>query len=288
MGRQVVQNRNSADPLAAFRLRHSRFFLVVLLAAVAFLCAACSEQHAPEPPRAPVTPLLRPPLTPIFDDIERRTFNYFWETADPETGLIPDRYPYTEPFSSIAAIGFGLTAYGIGVERGYVTRDEAIERTLVTLRFLEGAPQGSRAAGMAGYHGFFYHFIDLKTGARFADWVELSSVDTALLLGGVLFSQSYFDQNDAKEKEIRHLADTIYRRVEWPWMQARPPLISMGWMPKQGYIPYDWQGYNEGMLIYVLALGSPTQRIGADAWTAWTKSYQRAWGTFQQQEYLSF
>ncbi len=212
----------------------------------------------------------------------------FWETADPETGLIPDRYPYTEPFSSIAAIGFGLTAYGIGVERGYVTRDEAIERTLVTLRFLEGAPQGSRAAGMAGYHGFFYHFIDLKTGARFADWVELSSVDTALLLGGVLFSQSYFDQNDAKEKEIRHLADTIYRRVEWPWMQARPPLISMGWMPKQGYIPYDWQGYNEGMLIYVLALGSPTQAIGNDAWTAWTQSYERAWGTFQEQEYLGF
>jgi hypothetical protein len=91
-----------------------------------------------------------------------------------------------------------------------------------------------------------------------------------------------------KEKEIRRLADTIYRRVEWPWMQVRAPLISMGWMPKQGYIPYDWQGYNEGMLIYVLALGSPTQAIGTDAWTAWTKSYERAWGTFQEQEYLGF
>jgi hypothetical protein len=218
MGRRAIQNRKSSDPVVSARLRNSRFLGVVVLAAVVLLHAACSQQHEPETPRAPVTPLLRPPLTPIFDDIEHRTFNYFWETADPETGLVPDRYPYTEPFSSIAAIGFALTAYGIGVERGYITRDEAIERTLMTLRFLEGAPQGSRVNGMAGYHGFFYHFLDLKTGARFADWVELSSVDTALLLAGVLFSQSYFDRNTPSEKEIRHLADTLYRRVEWPWM----------------------------------------------------------------------
>jgi len=225
----------------------------------ALVAIGCRHSDTEQPaPRAQVTPLLRPPLTPMFDDLERRTFNYFWETANPDNGLVPDRYPYTEPFASVAAIGFGLTAYGIGVERGYITRDQAIERTLLTLRFLEGAPQGSRAEGMAGYHGFFYHFIDLKTGARYKDWVELSSVDTALMLGGVLFSQSYFDQDTPDEKEIRRLADTIYRRVEWPWMQVRAPLISMGWMPKQGYIPYDWQGYNEGMLLYVLALGSPT------------------------------
>jgi hypothetical protein len=261
--------------------------IAVFLAVVVLVYAACSHRE-PEPPRAPVTPLLRPPLTPLFDDIERRTFDYFWETANPDTGLIPDRYPYTEPFSSVAAIGFGLTAYGIGAERGYITREEAVQRTLTTLRFLEGAPQGSRNVGMTGYHGFFYHFLDLNSGARYADWVELSSVDTALLLGGVLFAQSYYDQNTADEAEIRRLADTIYRRVEWPWMQVRAPLIAMGWYPKRGYIPYDWQGYNEGMLIYVLALGSPTQGIGTDAWTAWTKSYERAWGTFQQQEYLSF
>jgi hypothetical protein len=240
------------------------------------------------PPHAAVTPLLRPPLTPVFDDVEKRTFDYFWETADPDSGLIPDRYPYTEPLASIAATGFGLTAYGIGVERGYITRDQARQRTLLTLRFLEGAPQGSRAKGMSGYHGFFYHFLDLKTGARYADWAELSSVDTALLLGGVLFSQSYFDQNNPDEVEIRHVADTIYKRVEWPWMEPRSPLITMGWMPKEGYIPYDWRGYNEGMLIYVLALGSPTQGIAADSWNAWTSSYARTWGNFGGQEYLGF
>jgi hypothetical protein len=244
--------------------------------------------NAPPEQHAAVTPLLRPPLTPLFDDLEHRTFNYFWETANPDNGLIPDRYPYTEPFSSIAAVGFGLTAYGIGVERGYITREQARARTLLTLRFLEGAPQGARAQGMSGYHGFFYHFLDLKTGARYADWVELSSVDTTLLLGGVLFAQSYFDQDNHDEAEIRHLADTIYRRVDWSWMQARSPLIAMGWVPGQGYIPYDWRGYNEGMLIYVLAMGAPTQAVGSDAWTAWTSSYERTWGAFEGQEYLGF
>jgi hypothetical protein len=257
-----------------------------LASLLAFGIVACQRQA--EPPRATVTPLLRPALTPLFDDLERRTFDYFWDTAVPESGLVPDRYPYTEPFSSIAAIGFGLTAYGIGAEKKYITRDQAVQRVLLTLRYLEGLPQGSRKEGMAGYRGFYYHFLDLKSGARYADWVELSSVDTALLLGGVLFSQSYFDRDTPQEREIRSLADTIYRRVEWPWMQVRAPLISMGWYPEHGYLPYDWEGYNEGMLVYILALGSPTQAVGDDAWSAWTKSYSRAWGTFENQEYLGF
>ena len=258
---------------------------MILAALLAVLGVA---RHHEDTTRAVVTPLLRPQLTPLFDDLEKRTFDYFWDTAMPDNGLIPDRYPYSEPFSSVAAIGFGLTAYGIGVERGYVTREQAVQRVLLTLRFLEGLPQGSRAEGMAGYRGFYYHFLNLKSGARYADWVELSSVDTALLLGGVLFTQSYFDQKTPEEREIRHLADTIYRRVEWPWMQARPPLIAMGWYPGQGYLPYDWEGYNEGMLVYILALGSPTQGVGADAWDAWTKTYPRSWGTFEGQEYLGF
>jgi len=280
--------RSQTIRLVSFRLSEPASRIAVLFLALAVLALGACHREEPAPPRATVTPLLRPPLTPLFDDLEKRTFDYFWDTADPDNGLIPDRYPFTEPFSSIAAIGFGLTAYGIGVERGYITREQAAQRTLLTLRTLEGLPQGSRNDGMAGYRGFYYHFLNMQTGARFADWVELSSVDTSLLLGGVLFAQSYFDQDGADETEIRHLADTIYRRVEWPWMQARAPLIAMGWYPKQGYIPYDWEGYNEGMLVYILALGSPTQAVGTDAWTAWTKSYTRAWGTFQEQEYLGF
>ena len=270
------------------RPRHVNVFIgLFLLVAVALGVYGCHHEQAAAP-QPQVSPLLAPPLTPVFDDLERRTFDYFWQTANPDNGLVPDRYPYTEPFSSVAAVGFGLTAYGIGVERGYITREQARERVLLTLRFLESAPQGGRADGMTGYHGFFYHFLDLHSGARYANWVELSSVDTTLLLGGVLFCQSYFDADNAEEAEIRKLADTIYKRVEWPWMQARPPLISMGWVPKQGYLPYDWTGYNEGMLVYVLALGSPTEGVGTNAWTAWTSTYTRTWGKFEGQEYLGF
>ena len=269
-------------------IRKRRVVAAIVLATALAATGFVSHQHEAEPPAPPVTPLLQPPLTPLFDDLEQRTFNFFWDTAMPDNGLIPDRYPYTEPFSSIAGIGFGLTAYGIGVERGYITRDQAIDRVLLTLRYLEGLPQGAGADGMAGYHGFYYHFLNLKSGARYADWVELSSVDTALLMAGVLFTQSYFDRPTTKEREIRQLADTLYRRVQWPWMQVRPPLIAMGWYPQEGYLPYDWEGYNEGMLVYILALGSPTEGVGDNAWTAWTKTYERSWGTFEHEQYLGF
>jgi hypothetical protein len=223
----------------------------------------------------------------MVDDLEKRTFQWFWDSADPKTGLVPDHYP-TESFASIAAVGFGLTAYGVGAERGYITREQAIERTLTTLRFLHDAPQGDSEDGATGFHGFYYHFLNMKTGKREARWVELSSVDTTLLLGGVLFTQSYYDRPTAKEKEIRELADAIYRRVEWTWMQPRAPLISMGWTPGGQFIPHDWQGYDEGMLVYVLALGSPTHPISDDAWSAWAKTYPRTWGEFQGKTFLNF
>jgi hypothetical protein len=134
------------------------------------------------------------PLPELFDKLEERTFRYFWDTADPQTGLVPDRYP-TPSYASIAATGFGLTAYPIGVERGYITRAAARDRVLKTLRFFYNAPQGNQATGMAGYKGFFYRYLDMKTGERVGD-IELSTVDTALLLGGMLFCQSYFDRRD--------------------------------------------------------------------------------------------
>ena len=142
MDQHAAQPRTTLESASALCRRFPRLLFDVVLAAV-FLVGACSH-HEAEPPRAAVTPLLRPPLTPLFDDLERRTFDYFWETANPDTGLVPDRYPYTEPFSSIAAIGFGLTAYGIGVERGYITREQAAQRTLATL-----ALSRRRAAGLA-------------------------------------------------------------------------------------------------------------------------------------------
>src|SRR2546423_6605523 len=163
----------------------------------------------------------------LLDDVERRGFHYFWDLADPQTLLIPDRAP-TPSFSSIAAVGFGLTAYGIGAERGYITRDEAAGRTLATLQSLLAMKQGPEAHGISGYRGFFYHFLDMHTAERFKD-VELSTVDTSLLLAGALFAQSYFDRDKATEKTIRDTAQALYQRVDWAWEQARPPASSTGW-----------------------------------------------------------
>jgi hypothetical protein len=216
--------------------------------------------------------------------VERRSFHYFWDLADPNTLLVPDRAP-TPSFSSIAAVGFGLTAYGIGAERGYVSRAEAAQRTLATLRSLLAMKQGPEARGVSGYHGFFYHFLDMKTGERFQD-VELSTVDTSLLLAGALFSQSYFDRDDATERAIRESAEELYRRVDWPWEVVRPHAISMGWKPEEGFHSWDWRGYNEAMIVVILALGSPTHPVEPEAWNEYTRTYK--WGTFQGQEHLLF
>lgn len=221
---------------------------------------------------------------PFLDTLQQRTFNWFWETTPPENGLTPDRYP-TEAFSSIAAVGFALTSYGVGVERGYVTRESAVERTLATLRFFWNSPQSPVATNVTGYKGFYYHFLDPRTGYRFKK-VELSSIDTALLLGGVLFAQSYFDRNDEGEGEIRALADSIYRRVDWQWFRSRPPLVAMGWHPEEGFGRADWTGYVESMIIYILALGSPTYPLEDGTWERWASTY--IWGEYYGMEFVSF
>ncbi len=218
----------------------------------------------------------------LLDDVERRGFHYFWDLADPQTLLVPDRAP-TPSFSSIAAVGFGLTAYGIGAERGYVTRQEAAARTLATLKSLLAMKQGPEPRGVSGHHGFFYHFLDMRTGERF-ETVELSTIDTALLVAGALFAQSYYDRPE--EQPIRDAAERLYERVEWTWEQPRAPAISMGWTPEQGFHSYDWRGYNEAMIVIVLALGSPTHPVDASAWAEYHKTDRR--GTFYGQEHVLF
>jgi hypothetical protein len=227
----------------------------------------------------------------MLDELERRTFEFFRDSANVDNGLIPDHWPPDQGdyFSSIASVGFGLTVYGIGVERGWMKRGDAIKRTLATLRFFRDAPEGD-GADVTGSHGFFYHFLDMHSGRRYhaAKWVELSTIDTTLLLGGVLFSQSYFDRDTKDEKEIRRLADEIYRRVDWKWASPRAPLVAMGWTPESGFIHVDWRGYNEAMLLYVLALGSPTYAVDEASWKAWSENYDATWGSFQGQEHLGF
>ena len=220
----------------------------------------------------------------FLDTLQERTFHYFWDLSDAGTGLTPDRAP-TESFASTAAVGFALTAYPIGAERGFVTRAEAAERTLRTLRFFWTAPRDSAVSGVTGYRGFYYHFLHPETGHRF-ERVELSTVDTALLLAGALFCQSYFDGDGPTESAIRALADSLYARADWRWAQPRPPTIVLGWKPEDGFLPYDWRGYSEAMILYILALGSPTHPVDASAWEAWTSGYR--WGEYHGEEHLGF
>lgn len=223
---------------------------------------------------------------PLISDIEERTFRFFWETTDAATGLAPDRWP-TPSFASIAAVGFALTAYPIGETRGWITRAQARQRTLATLNFFANAPQGDAAAGVTGYKGFFYHFLDMRTGHRFRD-TELSTIDTALLMGGVLFAREWFDRDDAEERRIRALADQLYAAIDWTWFTPRDPYVSMGWHPGKGFIPSDWNRYNESLLLYILALGSPTHPLPPETWNRWTANFERNWTTERGAPHIDF
>ena len=213
--------------------------------------------------------------SPLLADLQQRTFRFFWDTSDPATGLAPDRWP-TPSFASIAAVGFALTAYPIGVVNGWITRDQARARTLATLEFFATAPQGPGSDDASGHQGFFYHFLGTTKGRRFAR-SELSTIDTALLLGGVLFAQSWFDTEHPDEAKIRSLAEQLYRAVDWTWITPRGTFVSMGWHPESGFIPHDWDIYNEGLLLYVLALGSPTHALPPETWDAWTARFEAQW-----------
>lgn len=210
----------------------------------------------------------------FLEQLQRDTFLFFWETTSATNGLTLDRFPAND-ISSVAGIGFALTSYVVAVNKGWITRAEAAERTQTTLRFLWKAPQSPAPTAIAGYRGFFYHFLDMKTGHR-APGSELSTVDTALLMAGVLSSAEFFDGPSSVERSIRRLARQLYERVDWPWAYSRrqPPLLSMGWTPEDGFIAADWQGYNEAMILYVLALGSKTHPIKPAAWNAWASTYR--------------
>ena len=271
--------------------------LGTLLAVVATARAAGPAGQG-DPARRPVAADLTVAEAAFAEELARRTFDYFWDTTDADDCLAPDRWP-SAPFSSIAATGFALTAYGIGAERGWVTREAAARRTLRCLEVYLALPQGEEASGVAGYRGFFYHFLAFEDGTRFQN-TELSSVDTSLLFAGVLFAQSYFDRDDAVERAIRESADALYRRADWTFFLRDaddPPAanlpgskgLSMGWKPEQGFEAHDWVGYNEGMLVYVLALGSPTHPVGRDAWDeGWAAQLDEQWSDYYGYEHLNF
>src|SRR5687767_12873974 len=166
--------------------------------------------------------------------LQRDTFRYFWRETNPENGLIADNTAAPDIPASIAGVGLALASYPVAVERSFVSRAKAVERSLATLRFLWNAPQGS-VPDATGHRGFFYHFLDVTTGRR-AWRCELSTIDTAILAAGALTAAAYFDQERDDEREVRKLADLLYRRVDWRWAQNRKATVSHGWKPETGFL----------------------------------------------------
>jgi hypothetical protein len=212
---------------------------------------------------------------------QRGAFGYFLQHANPANGLVADTSRANAP-ASIAVVGFALSCYPVAVVRGWITRDEAIERTLVTLRFFRKSEQ-SVAADASGYKGFYYHFLDMQSGRRVWD-CELSLIDSTFLLAGMLTAAMFFTDTDPREREIRQLADALYRRVDWQWAQGGATTVRQGWKAESGFLHYGWEGYSEASLLYVLGLASPTHALSPQSYDAWTATYQ--WENIYDVEYL--
>lgn len=207
----------------------------------------------------------------MLEALQRDTFSYFVHEVNPLNGLVMDKTQPGAP-ASIAATGLALSSYPVGVERGFMTRAGAIERTLATLRFFHESVQSSDADA-TGYKGFYYHFLDMESGKR-AWKCELSTIDTAFLLAGMLIAAAYFSGSTAMEREIGELADELYRRTDWNWAQNGGLAVAMGWNPESGFLPYRWQGFDEALFLYLLGLGSPTHPLPKASYAQWTSTYE--------------
>jgi hypothetical protein len=219
----------------------------------------------------------------LLRQLQEHSFGYFIHEVNRANGLVLDKTEKDWP-ASIAAVGMALTCYPVGVERGFLSREEGVERTLTTLRFFAGSEQ-STAIDATGYKGFYYHFLHMDSGKR-AWKSELSSIDTALFIAGALTAAAYFEGSSSDEAEIRSLANALYERIEWDWMLQSGTTICHGWRPEaaSGFIPYHWEGYDEALALYILALGSPTHGIGTECYEAWCRTYE--WKTVYDIEYL--
>ena len=245
-------------------LRHAlRAGACAPLLRLGLLNAAAEPRNKP----APFTPLAgQLPFSPqddaLLEDVERQCFLYFWEQGNPETGLVRDRCnvitPDKNPLGSMAAVGFGLTALCIGDKRKFVTHSEAERRVRHTLRFLWKK--------LPNHRGFFYHWANVDTGERLWD-SEVSSIDTAILLCGVLTCRQHF-----QNREIQELARLIFDRVDWTWLSEDTAILPHGWTPETGFLPYRWNEYSEMMMMYLLGLGSTTHPLPADTWNAWKRT----------------
>ena len=207
----------------------------------------------------------------LLDALQKDGFKYFLDKVNPQNGLIADSTRDNDA-SSIAAVGFALACYPVGVEHGWVSRQDALERTLVTLRYFLSSSQGTERDA-AGYQGFYYHFLDLQSGQR--TWKsELSTIDTTYLLCGMLTAAQYFSRDDPGEREINMLVNQLFERVNWQWAQDGELAVTHGWKPESGFLENRWQGYDEALLVYLLALGASKYSLPRDSYAAYTSTYR--------------
>ena len=211
----------------------------------------------------------------MLDSIQRKTFQFFVHEHHPQWGIVKDRAASWAP-SSIAATGFGIPSFAIGAERGWITREQAAQITLNMLNFYKNSVQSADTAA-AGYKGFYYHFHRMNSGTR--EWdCELSSVDTGLLMMGIIFARNYYNADNEAEEQIRSIAGFLLDRIDWNFMEMPSTgdfahTISMGWYPESGQHHMGWKGYNEALFLYVLAAGSGMENVER-SYNAWLKSYK--------------
>jgi hypothetical protein len=213
-------------------------------------------------------------LLPTDLDLDRLQWTsvlYYLHETNPDNGLVRDKTDPAAP-CSIAAVGMALATLPAVIEHGVLFRQFAAKWARRRLRFLNELPQGPEPDA-SGYKGFFYHFLDIETGRR-ASRCELSTIDSALLFAGMLTAATYFDRETAEEAEVRRLADALYRRADWDWARNGGPTLTHGWRPETGFLPYRWEGYDEGLLLYVLGLGSPTHPLPPESYAAYCATYQ--------------
>jgi hypothetical protein len=214
----------------------------------------------------------------MLDSIQQKTFLFFLNEHHPDWGIVKDRTAAWAP-ASIASTGFGIPSFAIGAERKWITREQAAQITLNILNFFMNSDQSTDSNGL-GYKGFYYHFLRMDTGKR--EWnCELSSVDTGLLMMGILFARNYYNLNNETETQIRLLADKLVGRIDWNFMHMSDTgrfanTISMGWTPEKGLHDWGWAGYNEALFLYVLAAGSGMEKA-EQSFEAWLSTYK--WDT---------
>jgi hypothetical protein len=225
--------------------------------------------------------LSRLPTDQDLDRLQVTTIQYYLRETNPANGLIRDKTDSAAP-CSIAAVGLALATIPVLIDRGVISREFAPEIALRRLRFFRDSPHGSEPDA-TGYKGFYYHFLDMKSGRRV--WqCELSTIDSAFLFAGMLTCAAYFDGDTEEEAEVRQLADELYRRADWQWALNGGAALSHGWKPESGFLPHYWTGYDEGLLLYILGLGSPTFPLPPESYAAYCSTYR--WKTIYGRELL--